>query len=166
MRNKWVIWCGLNAEQDRLEELFGKECVSIRGVTPDDEKIRLERLWRTTDIPIIISKPKIFGFGMNWQVCDNEAFIGLSDSFEKFYQAIRRIWRFGQLNPVNIHIFLEEREGSVLKNIRRKEIQFKKMIDNMLIYMKDLTKQELEHSRRDIDEYEPEKIMELPEWIK
>jgi hypothetical protein len=166
MRDKWVIWCGLNAEQDKLEKLFGKECVSVRGATPNDEKVRLEKSWRITDIPIMISKASVFGLGLNWQVCNKAAFVGLSDSWEQFYQAVRRIWRFGQDKKVDIHIFIEEREGAVLKNIQRKDKQAKTMIQAIVKYMQEITKKELGCSKRETIEYNPTKKMRLPAWIK
>lgn len=165
MENKWIIWCNLNSEQDELERIFKKDCVSVRGSTPDDQRINLLNKWLNNQVPIMITKPKVFGLGLNFQHCNNAAFVGLSDSWEQFYQACRRIWRFGQTKEVNIHIFIEEREGAVLKNIQRKDDQAKAMINAMVSHMKEITKQELGHSKRTMVEYKPVEEMELPEWL-
>ena len=103
---------------------------------------------------------------MNWQICNKAAFIGLSDSWEQFYQAVRRIWRFGQKHEVDIHIFIEEREGAVLQNIQRKDKQAKLMTESMIKHMKDLTKKELEQTGKMSIDYFPSQEMELPSWIK
>lgn len=132
-REKWIVWVTLNKEQDALEKMFGKDCVSIQGSTPPEQKEKLERLWRETDIPIMLTKAKCFGFGMNWQVSKNMAFVGLSDSFEQFYQAVRRCWRFGQRSDVDCHIITGEMEGNIVANIKRKEADAQKMRDELRV---------------------------------
>ena len=102
---------------------------------------------------------------MNWQICNNAAFVGLSDSWEQFYQAVRRIWRFGQTKEVDIHIFLEEREGNVLTNIKRKDKQAKEMVRNMIVYMSDLVKAQLKQTEKESLDYFPLIEMELPKWV-
>jgi len=91
------------------------------------------------------------------------AFVGLNDSWEQFYQATRRLWRFGQTKPVECHIIIEEREGSVLKNIKRKDEQAKYMIKNMIQETSDFTKLEIQNK---IKVNKKLKIkMKLPQWI-
>lgn len=138
MRDKWLYWCGLNDEQSALEKLFDKaDFVSIKGSTPHDQRGPLERKWRLEDVPIMISKVSVFGFGMNWQHCNNVVFVGLSDSFEAYYQAVRRCWRFGQKKPVNVYIVISEKEGSVVNNIKAKELRMDHMVKSMVRYMRD-----------------------------
>lgn len=84
---------------------------------------------------VLISKPSIAGWGMNWQHCPNVAFLGLSDSWEMYYQAIRRVWRFGQTREVNCHIITSESEGAVVKNIERKEKDATRMAQEMVKHM-------------------------------
>src|SRR3546814_16034609 len=72
-------------------------------------------------IRVLVSKPSLCGFGMNFQHCADTGFVGLTDSFEQYYQAIRRFWRFGQSKPVNCHIIAAETEGATVTNIRRQE---------------------------------------------
>lgn len=162
--DRWVVWCNLNPESETLGKIIN-ESKEVAG--RHDEEIKSKRMigFAQGNLRRIITKPKIAGLGMNWQICSNAAFVGLSDSWEQFYQACRRIWRFGQQNEVNIHIFIEEREGAVLKNIQRKDDQAKIMISAMVCHMKEITKRELGHSKRTMVEYKPTEIMRLPKWI-
>jgi len=164
-KDRWVVWCNLNTEGDCLEKYIDE---SIQVAGRHSNEIKTERMmgFAIGDVKRIITKPKIAGLGMNWQICSHAAFVGLSDSWEQFYQAVRRIWRFGQEKEVHIHIFLEEREGAVLANIKRKDIQAKKMVENMIVYMGDLMKTELGQTKKDFTDYLPMIEMELPEWIK
>ena len=163
---KWLIWCNLNAEQDALAKLFKGRCVSIDGRTPNDDKIRMEEEWRDGDVPILISKPVCFGYGMNWQHCSKMAFVGLSDSFEQVYQAIRRCWRFGQENPVDVYFITAETEGAVVRNIERKEMEFNNMLQGMIGATQELTKKNLQGTQRQADEYNPTVEMKLPDWLE
>src|SRR5690606_37972928 len=94
-------------------------------------------------IKALVTKPKIAGFGMNWQSCRNMVFVGLSDSFEQVFQAIRRCWRFGQEREVNVYIVISEQEGAVLENIKRKEADFQKMVDGMVQFTKRITEKNI-----------------------
>jgi len=106
---------------------------------------------------VLVSKPSIFGFGLNLQICSNVAFVGLSDSYERFYQAVRRCWRFGQKNPVNAHIIISDIEGAVLSNIKRKEEDAKKMADGLIKHTQELTKQNLGKSQAKQEIYKRDK---------
>ena len=164
--DKWIIWCNLNKEQDALEKAFGDQCVSVRGSTPHEKRVECVNAWQRGDIPIMISKPQVFGFGMNWQHCHNVVFVGLSDSFEEYYQAVRRCWRFGQKEQVNVYVITSEKEGAVVKNIKRKESDFEKMLSGMISETQELTKQNLKQTCHSIDEYNPKVEMTLPTWLK
>jgi hypothetical protein len=126
-RDQWVIWCDFNAEQDALARALGDEAVSIYGSLDADEKERLHQRWLVGEKRVLISKPSIFGWGLNWQHCARVAFVGLSDSYEAFYQAVRRVWRFGQRRAVDAHVILSEPERPVLANILRKEEDARRM---------------------------------------
>ena len=162
--DRWVAWCNLNPESELLTKLI---CNSLEVAGKHKDEVKSKRMLNFANgkLKRIVTKPKIAGLGMNWQICNKAAFVGLSDSWEQFYQACRRIWRFGQKNPVDIHIFIEEREGAVLKNIKRKEAKAKSMIEAMVVYMKEITKKELGCTKRTMIEYKPQKEMELPEWM-
>lgn len=118
---QWLVWCGLNDEAKMLSSALGKDAVNIEGSTPDETRVRLEYAWRTGKIKILISKPSIFGFGMNWQHCHKMLFLGIGDSYEQYYQSIRRCWRFGQKQPVDVVIVVSEQEREIAENVRRKE---------------------------------------------
>lgn len=150
---KWLIWCDLNKEQDALEKAFAGQCVSVRGSTSHDDRMKWEKEWREGDVPIMISKPSVFGFGMNWQHCHNVVFTGLSDSFEQYYQAVRRCHRFGQKSPVNVYVITSEAEGAVVKNIKRKEKEFETMLKGMIAETQEITKANLQSVHRETDEY-------------
>lgn len=131
---KWVVWCNTDYEQDELERVLpAGECVSIRGSDSEDRRVEREQQWRLGNARIMVTKPKIFGHGLNWQHCRNVAFVGLSYSHEQFYQAVRRSWRFGQKLPVNCHLVYASTEGQVLETIERKEEQMQTMRQAMAV---------------------------------
>jgi len=160
----WVVWCNLNEEGDTLEKKID-DIVQVAGRHTDEQKASRMLGFANGDIKRIVTKPKIAGFGMNWQICSKAAFVGLSDSWEQFYQAIRRIWRFGQEKNVEVHIFIEEREGSVLDNIKRKDKQAREMTEAMVNNMKDLVKKQLQETKREFVDYNPNVDMKLPDWL-
>ena len=102
---------------------------------------------------------------MNWQHCHNTIFVGLNDSFEQIYQAIRRFWRFGQKNEVYAHFIASEIEGAVVANIARKEQQAEHMANQMIKHMSDLTAANIKGATRETLSYLPQQKMELPKWI-
>lgn len=161
----WMIWCGLNDEGKMLSNII-EDSKEVAGRHPDETKVLRITDFATGKLKRLVSKAKIIGLGMNLQVCNKACFVGLSDSWSDFYQAVRRIWRFGQDKKVDIHIFIEEREGAVLKNIQRKDKQAKVMIQAMIKHTKEITKKELGCSKREMLEYNPTKKMRLPAWIK
>ncbi len=152
-KGTWIVWCDLNVEQDALKKAFGDDCVSIDGRTSREDKLLLIDRWLTGEVPILVSKPKVFGFGMNFQICHNMAFVGISDSFEAMYQSIRRCWRFGQTKPVTAHVITSEAEGAVVKNILRKERAFKEMQQGMIAATQELTKQNIKPSKKEVSKY-------------
>ena len=162
--NSVVIWCNLNSEQDYMEKLFGDLAVSIRGSTPNDKKVLYERMWRTGEVPVLITKPECCAFGLNWQHCHYEIFTGLSDSYEQYFQALRRCWRFGQESDVDTYIVISAREGCVKDNIERKETDYLNMRNEMIELTKEITQKELQKTCRLSTPYEPEIPMVLPQW--
>ncbi len=131
----WVIWCNLNDESTKLAQAI-KDAVEVRGSMTDTQKEKVLIQFVHGDIDELVSKPSICGWGMNWQHCYNMAFVGLSDSWEQFYQALRRCWRFGQIHEVNAYVIAADTEGPVVRNIERKEIQAREMMDGMVAEMK------------------------------
>ncbi len=125
-RQPWVVWCDLNYEADALAALI-PDAVEIRGSDPIEQKERSLTDFSTGKIRVLITKPTIAGWGLNWQHCARMAFVGVSDSWEQYHQAIRRCWRFGQKRPVEVHAFASDLEGEVLSNLRRKESDAERM---------------------------------------
>lgn len=162
---QFIVWCDLNAEQDKLAELIHNN-VSVQGSTTNKLKIQREADWREGRSQTLISKPLVYGYGMNWQNCHNIIFTGLSDSYEQYYQALRRCWRFGQDKDVNVWIIISAKEGAVKENIERKDAQFQKMQDEMIKLTKDITKKELKRTCRISTPYEPAVPMVLPNWAE
>ena len=148
----WLIWCHLNDEADLLAELI-PGAVNVQGSDSPELKAKNLMEFAHGQIRVLISKPKIAGFGMNWQHCARMAFVGLDDSFEKFYQAVRRCYRFGQKRSVQVHLFTAENEGQILANLKRKEIQHHEMSANMIEHMKDIMNKELAGQENIVDEY-------------
>jgi superfamily II DNA or RNA helicase len=160
----WVIWCNLNDESQMLADII-PGAVQIVGSMPEEKKEQILEDFAVGNIRVLISKPSLTGFGMNWQHCHNTCFVGLNDSFEQIYQAIRRFYRFGQKNEVYAHFIASELEGAVVANIKRKELQAQHMMDQMVKHMADLNAVNIRGAKRDTLSYVPTQKMEMPSWI-
>lgn len=161
----FVWWCNLNAEADALAKAI-PGAVNLHGGLKDDEKERILVDFSEGRIRVLVSKASIAGFGMNWQHCADTGFVGLSDSFEQFYQAIRRFWRFGQTRPVNCHIIAAETEGATVANIKRKEADADRMAAAMVMHMADLSSGAVRGSVRDTPNYNPTIPVQLPSFLR
>jgi hypothetical protein len=148
----WLIWCHLNDEAELLQSLIPGS-INVQGSDSAAYKAEQMMAFSRGTLRVLISKPKICGFGMNWQHCARMAFVGLDDSFEKFYQAVRRCHRFGQKRSVQVHLFTAENEGQILLNLKRKEEQHHEMSANMIEHMKDIMNHELSGQQNIVDEY-------------
>jgi len=147
-KDQWLVWCGLNDEGRELAAAlksgdFKTGALVIEGSTPEEDKILFERLWREGEVKTLIVKPSQFGFGLNWQNCHNVLYLGLSDSFEQWYQSIRRCWRFGQKYPVNVVVVTSDAEMRVVDNVRRKEKQAANMAEGIVRAMKEKMKEKM-----------------------
>lgn len=163
--DQWVIWCQLNSEQDALERAFGDLCLSVRGSNTDEQNERAILAFIDGERPIMIGKPSMMGFGLNLQCCHQTLFVGLNDSFEQVFQAIRRFWRFGQTKPVNAHFIAAETEGAVVANLRRKEADADRMAAAMIMHTSQISSEVIRGLVRDRPDYNPQVPMALPEWI-
>jgi DNA modification methylase len=139
---QWLIWCNLNDESAQLKAMI-PGAVEVKGSDSIEHKEKSLLGFATGEVRILVSKPKIAGMGLNYQGCHNMAFVGLSDSYEQFYQAARRCWRFGQKSSVDVHVITAETEGAVVRNIQRKEADAMRMADNMLKHMKGIEMENL-----------------------
>jgi hypothetical protein len=132
----WIVWCGRNDEQEYLERAFGSRCFSVTGTdTPEVKADRMLR-WVAGERPILLTKPSIAGFGMNFQHCARMVFVGLSDSYEAYYQCIRRCHRYGQSRRVRVHVILSELEGQIAENVARKERHAAEMTEELVREMR------------------------------
>lgn len=118
----WLLWVGMNAESDALAAAI-PGAVNVHGSLDPDEKARLLLGFADGDYRVLITKPSIASMGMNWQHCARMAFVGLGDSYEQYYQAIRRCYRYGQTRVVDAHIILSDLESQIADNVARKEKQ-------------------------------------------
>lgn len=160
---QWLVWCDLNDESKKLYELI-EDSFEIKGSDKAKYKIEIMEDFSKDMIKCLVTKPSIAGFGMNWQQCNNMIFVGLSDSYEAYYQAVRRCWRFGQKKQVNVYVIISKNEGAVKSNIERKDEQAKKLINNMVNLTKDIIKENLKSTTRLTTEYNAEITMILPDW--
>lgn len=160
----WLVWCQLNDEGDQLTRAI-PGAVQVAGSDSREDKATRMLAFARGEIDVLVSKPSICGFGMNFQVCSSMAFVGLNDSFEQLYQAVRRCWRFGQTNPVDAYLIASEREGAVVANLERKEREFEAMSDAMALHMRDLTRSAIRGGRVSASDQHANRKMELPSWL-
>jgi len=142
-REQWVIWCGLDAEQRAVEKLLGDDCLSIYGILHPDEKERRLLSWLDGERPFLVSKPRVCGFGLNLQQSHKMAFLGLNDSWETFYQAVRREWRYGQTEPVDVHIIMSDVEAEIYQNVMRKDAMAKRLREKLIEQINKYERKEL-----------------------
>ena len=160
-----LVWCDLNAESEMLAKLI-PGAVEVRGTDKPEHKTDAMLGFSDGNVQTLVSKPSIAGWGMNWQNCHDMIFVGLSDSFEAYYQAMRRCWRFGQKHPVNAHIITSDTEGAVRANIERKQKDAERMTAELVKH----TKKILEANIRGVQpvgtvNYHPVDKMEVPAWL-
>lgn len=161
----FVWWCNLNSESEGLAKAI-PGAVELRGSDSDDDKERKITAFLAGDIRVLVTKSVIAGFGLNFQHCADTGFVGLNDSFEQVFQAIRRFWRFGQTKPVNAHFIAAETEGAVVANLRRKEADAERMAASMVMHMADLSSETVRGMVRDRPDYNPTQPMVLPEFLR
>jgi len=164
--DSWLVWCHLNDEQDALEKAIDRNHASVRGSDKQDKKEDGLLGFADGRHDVLISKPSIAGFGMNYQHSHNMVFVGLDDSFEKFYQAVRRQFRFGQIEVVNSHIISTDAEDSIKKNLERKMQQHEEMAAEMVEHMREFMQKEIGGAYQEKTEYEANQTMEIPAWLK
>lgn len=160
----FMLWCDLNAEADMLKKLI-PGAVEVRGSDKPEHKEWAMLEFAEGNIEYLISKPSICGFGMNWQVCHETAFVGLSDSFESVFQATKRFHRHGQKHEVTRHLIVSEAEGAVIQNVLRKETDFMRMIDNMVQHTKKINMENIQSLSRQQDAYNANQSIIFPEWL-
>jgi hypothetical protein len=138
------------------------DAIEVRGSDTNEHKEDAMLGFADGKYRVLVTKPSIAGFGMNWQQCHKMIFVGLSDSYEAMYQAIRRCYRFGQEFPVDVHIITSVAEGAVKSNIERKEAQAEFMKKNMVQHTKEILEQDIRGTVRIVIPYNPQVDMLIP----
>ena len=162
---QWLIWCNLNVESNLIAKSIPGS-VEVCGNDTPEHKTNSMIGFSEKKIRVLVSKPSICGFGMNWQQCHNMIFVGLSDSFEQYYQAVRRCWRFGQTKEVNVYVITADTEGAVVANIQRKERDFEEMLHGMIAATQNITAGNIRRTTREQRKYNANTKMKLPEWLE
>lgn len=158
----WLIWINTNYEADAVRALLN--VTEVKGPDRPQDKEAALLGFAANEIPILLTKTSIAGFGMNWQNCRNMVFMGLSYSYESLYQAIRRCWRFGQKRAVTAYIVAAESEGSVLDAIQRKERDHVTMKAEMLEAMRETQLENLYGLGSKSSA--PGVAMTVPDWVR
>lgn len=140
--DQWIVWCGLNPESHALSEAI-PDSIEVSGSDNLDKKIHAIEGFQNGKYRVLVTKPKIAGFGMNFQHSHKMAFVGLSDSWESYYQCIRRQYRFMQEYPVEVYVFLADVEDAVWQNVMKKERQANRMSEQLIEHVKEFEKAEV-----------------------
>jgi hypothetical protein len=161
----FMWWCHLNAESDELAKSI-PGAVDVKGSEPDEVKERKILDFIEGRTRVLVSKPSMMGFGLNFQHCADCGFVGLNDSFEQVYQAIRRFWRFGQTKPVNVHFIAAETEGAVVANLKRKEADAERMAASLVMHTAGISAENVRGLSRTTPNYNPMQPFIIPNWLE
>ncbi len=153
---QWIIWCGLDKESRDAKVIL--DAVEVKGSDSLEYKVKALEDFQDGKIKTIITKGKIAGFGMNFQNAHNMVFLGLSDSWETYYQCIRREWRYGQTQPVNVYLIIHDVEAEIYQNILRKDAMAKRLKEKLIDQIRIYEKEELNMKSELISEYREETI--------
>lgn len=159
-----IVWCHMNDESEALTKAI-PGAVEVTGSMTVEQKTKNIMAFLHGQARVIVSKASIMGFGLNFQHCNNMIFAGMDDSFEKYYQAVRRCHRFGQKRRVNVHIITAETEGAVKANIERKQAQANDMAEKMVSHMRSITRSQITGATSNTETYNPTMPMIVPAWI-
>ena len=162
--DQWVVWHALNEEGDALARLI-PDGVLVQGSQSPEEKAAAIEAFQDGRYRVLITKPKIGGYGLNLQNANRTVFCGLSDSWEDYYQCIRRLWRFGQAYPVDVKVVLSRAEEEIWDNVMRKEREAAEMSTALVEHVRQFERAELA-SGAETDDYQPAVTMRLPEWLQ
>ena len=159
----WMIWCELNDESAALTKAISG-AVEVAGSMTEEAKADRLLGFAEGRYQILVSKPSIAGWGMNYQHCARMIFAGASHSYEQTYQAVRRCWRYGQKRDVHVYIIRAETEGAISANMARKEADAQRMADGMLDHMRDAQRLAIRGSAKEWNPYQPGVEMTIPAW--
>ena len=157
----WLLWVDTDYEADAVKSAV-PGAIEVRGSMSIDQKEERLAAFETGEAKYLIAKPSMCGFGLDWSHCARMAFVGRSYSYETYYQAVRRCWRFGQKRPVDVHLILAEGENEIGRIIDRKATDH----DKMKTAMREAMKRANDKSSRTSVPYNPTHKGKLPSWLK
>ena len=168
---QWIVWTGRNDESTAMAEgvadaLPGATVAEVVGADDADYKAEQLAAFAAGGVQVLVTKPSIAGAGLNFQTCARMVFVGLGDSYEQYYQAIRRCWRFGQGRPVDVHIVVSDAEAVIVQNVRAKESVARATTDGLIAAIAAENRRELYAGTSKGDSYEPTRTLTLPDWIR
>jgi len=155
--NQWIVWTGLQKEADAVTQLLDG-AVQVKGNDDPEYKAQSFEDFQDGKIKILVTKPKIAGFGMNFQNSNNMIFFGLSDSWESWYQCIRREYRYGQTKQVNVHVILSDVENAIYQNIQRKDAMAKRLRRGLIEQIKKYEEGEIKMTEVNEIQYETKTV--------
>ena len=161
----WVVWCDLNDESTALTQAIDG-AIEIRGSDDVDTKESRLQAFASGKARVLVSKPSICGWGLNWQHSARMAFVGVTDSYEAYYQAVRRCWRFGQKRDVHVHIFSSKAEGAVVANLKRKEREAAQMAESLSAETRDAVMAEVTGTTRQTNVHNAGKPVNVPAFLR
>lgn len=168
---QWIVWTGRNDESSGMAAAIADAlpmATVAEVVGSDDADVKADTLAAFAEgtVQVLVTKPSIAGYGLNFQSCARMVFVGLSDSYEQYYQAIRRCWRFGQTSPVDVHIVVADVESVIVQNVRAKERAARSTTDGLIAAISAENRHELYAGTSKPDSYEPTRPLTLPMWLR
>jgi hypothetical protein len=160
----WIVWVDYNAESEALTKSI-RGAVEVTGSMDVDAKEEALRAFIAGESRVLVTKPSLAGHGLNLQHVNKVCFAGISDSYEQQYQAIGRVYRFGQKRPVQIHYYLGELETAVLENIKRKTKEAEAMGNELAAETREMVRAEVTGQKRATNPYQPHKVAKVPSWL-
>jgi hypothetical protein len=155
----WIVWCDTDKEADALMERIDG-AIEVRGSMPPEKKEERLIAFSTGEQRVLVTKPRIAGYGLNWQHCARQAHVGTNFSYESYYQAVRRSWRFGQRRPVHVHVAMSEAERPIFAAVQLKAKAHEMMKSEMVSAMRRTFAREATKVP-----YQPTKQLEVPAWL-
>lgn len=166
---QWLVWVGRNDEgrevSSRLSDT-GRAVALVEGSDSPEDKARALKAFADGEVEVLVTKPSIAGWGMNFQGCSRMAFVGVDDSWESYYQAIRRCWRFGQLHPVHCYVVLADVQEPIFSNLMRKEAQAREMTAELVANVAEYERAEILARSSGPDPYAPKAELDIPDFME
>lgn len=161
----WLLWCGLNDEGRALKQAL-PGALLVEGADSPEQKVSALQAFVAGDARILVTKPTIAGHGLNFQHCARMVFVGMGDSYEQYYQCVRRCWRYGQTRPVVAHVVLTEPEEPIYANVLRKEREAAQLTSGLIQQVALFEREEIASATRGEYHYAATRPMQLPHWLQ